>query len=103
MPTYVYIYIYSIYAAVSNGKWKTEAQAIFFNPFRLGPQQGVSGLPQCLDAQDDCCCHQEHQRHLKQAENTGLTLTDRPTQESVMNTCRGNCLFHDVVNQTLKI
>jgi hypothetical protein len=24
----------------------------------------------------------------------------RPTQESVMNARRGNCLFHDVVNQT---
>jgi hypothetical protein len=28
---YIYIYIY-IYAAVSNGKWKMEAHAIFLNP-----------------------------------------------------------------------
>jgi hypothetical protein len=36
----VYIYISTyihIYAAVSNGKWKTEAQAIFFSPFAVRP------------------------------------------------------------------
>ncbi len=31
----LYIYIYIQYAAVSNQKWKTDAQAIFLNPFMV--------------------------------------------------------------------
>jgi hypothetical protein len=40
ISTYAYIFLYFynyiyIYVAVSNGKWKTEAQAIFLNPFTV--------------------------------------------------------------------
>ncbi len=28
-----------------------------------GPQQGLPCFPQCLNAQEDCCRHQERRRH----------------------------------------